>query len=70
MRIVRLKVVINLTGLGRSTIYKYVSENGFPKPVALGLRCVGWVESEVHEWILARIGERDLVEDSPGHLAD
>lgn len=70
MRIVRLKEVINLTGLGRSTIYKYVSENAFPKPVALGLRCVGWVESEIHEWILARIGARDLAEVSPAHLAD
>lgn len=27
-------------------------------------RCVGWVESEVHDWILARIEERDLAEDT------
>ncbi|MGV8860261.1 MAG: helix-turn-helix transcriptional regulator [Pseudomonas sp.] len=67
MRIVRLKEVIKLTGLGRSTIYKYVSENTFPKPVPLGLRCVGWVESEVHEWILARIEKRDLAEGAPAH---
>ncbi|RUT39799.1 AlpA family transcriptional regulator [Pseudomonas sp. PAMC 29040] len=62
MRIVRLKDVIDSTGLGRSTIYKYIAEGAFPKPVSLGERSVGWVEEEVHEWILARIEERDTAE--------
>ena len=60
MRIIRLKEVIDCTGLGRSTIYKYITEGTFPKPVPLGDRRVGWVESEVHDSILARIEERDL----------
>ena len=60
MRIIRLKEVIDSTGLARSTIYKNISEGSFPKPVPLGDRCVGWVESEVHDWILERIRERDL----------
>jgi len=60
MRIIRLKEVMDTTGLARSTIYKYISEDAFPKPVSLGERCVGWIESEVQEWILARIEERDL----------
>jgi len=59
MRIIRLKEVMDTTGLARSTIYKYIAEGLFPKPVPLGDRCVGWVEDEVHEWILARIEERD-----------
>ncbi|MFB1631280.1 helix-turn-helix transcriptional regulator [Pseudomonas sp. AP-1] len=62
MRIIRLKDVIDSTGLGRSTVYKYISEGTFPKPVSLGDRCVGWVEGEVRDWILARIEERDLAE--------
>lgn len=73
MRIVRLKEVIDSTGLARSTIYKYIAEGTFPKPVSLGDRCVGWVDSEVHDWILARIEERDLAESaavrSTGHLS-
>ncbi|KPM62819.1 AlpA family transcriptional regulator [Pseudomonas putida] len=73
MRIIRLKEVIDSTGLARSTIYKYISEGTFPKPVSLGDRCVGWVESEVHDWILARIEERDLAEGArvraTGHLS-
>ncbi|PAU63677.1 helix-turn-helix transcriptional regulator [Pseudomonas indica] len=64
MRIIRLKEVIDSTGLARSTVYKYIAEGTFPKPVSLGDRCVGWVESEVHDWILARIEERDLAEGS------
>ncbi len=73
MRIIRLKEVIDSTGLARSTIYKYISEGNFPKPVSLGDRCVGWVDGEVYDWILARIEERDLAEGtavrSTGHLS-
>jgi len=59
MRIIRLKEVMDSTGLARSTIYKYVAEGSFPGPISLGDRCVGWLEAEVQEWILARVEERD-----------
>ncbi|WP_397458364.1 AlpA family phage regulatory protein [Pseudomonas asplenii] len=36
MRIIRLKDVIDLTGIARSTIYKLIGERGFPKPVPPG----------------------------------
>lgn len=62
MRIIRLKEVIYSTGLARSTIYKYIGEGSFPKAVSLGDRSVGWVDTEVQEWILARIKERDVAE--------
>ncbi|MBD9400085.1 helix-turn-helix transcriptional regulator [Pseudomonas sp. PDM11] len=60
MRIIRLKEVTNSTGLARSTVYKFIAEGTFPKPVPLGDRCVGWVEEEVHDWIMVRIEARDL----------
>lgn len=59
MRILRLQDVISYTGLARSTIYKYVDEGSFPKPVPLGGRSVGWVESEVQAWIKHAIQRRD-----------
>lgn len=59
MRIIRLKEVMDLTGLARSTIYKFISGELFPKPISMGDRCVGWVESEVHDWIVSKIQERD-----------
>lgn len=65
MRIIRLKEVIYSTGLARSTIYKYIGEGTFPKSVSLGDRCVGWVDTEVQEWILARVKERDVTAEIP-----
>jgi prophage regulatory protein len=59
MRLIRLKSVIECTGMARSTIYKYINEGSFPKPVSLGARSVAWVESEVQEWITSRIKIRD-----------
>lgn len=59
MRLIKLKEVMSNTGLGRSTIYKYVAEGEFPKPVSLGARAVAWVESEVDDWVLDRIEKRD-----------
>ncbi|WP_059021359.1 MULTISPECIES: AlpA family transcriptional regulator [Vibrionaceae] len=62
MRLIKLKEVMTLTSLARSTIYKYMSEGQFPKTVPLGCRSVGWVEEEITDWILERIGERDNTE--------
>jgi len=60
MKIIRLKQVMETTGLARSTIYKYIAAGAFPKPVPLGGKSVGWVDEEVKEWVLARIEERDV----------
>lgn len=59
MRILRLKDVLDNTGLARSTIYAFIQKGLFPKPVSLGERSVGWLESEVQDWILAKIERRD-----------
>ncbi|HIF9273850.1 TPA: AlpA family transcriptional regulator [Photobacterium damselae] len=59
MRFIRLKEVMYVTGLGRSSIYNYMAEGRFPKTVSLGGRAVAWVESEVEQWIKERLVERD-----------
>lgn len=51
MKIIRLPEVMEQTGLGRSTIYLRVSTGLFPSPVSLGGRAVGWLQSEIEEWI-------------------
>ena len=51
----RRKQVEARTGLSRSTIYQYIKDGVFPKPVPLGPRAVGWLESEVSEWIAERV---------------
>ncbi len=59
MRVIRLKEVMETTGLGRSSIYKYAQEGSFPKPVSLGGRSSGWVLDEVEEWVIEQIAQRD-----------
>ena len=52
-RIVRLKEVINRTGLSRSSIYR-LAEHGFPKAVRIGITAVGWIEADINRWIAER----------------
>ena len=51
----RLPIVKARTGLSRSTIYSRVAEGSFPKPVSLGARAVGWLESEIDSWLSSRV---------------
>lgn len=53
--ILRRKQVEARTGLSRSTIYQYMADGQFPKPVRLGSRAVGWIESEISAWLDAQI---------------
>jgi prophage regulatory protein len=55
--ILRLPVVKARTGLSRSTIYLRVADGSFPRPVSLGARAVGWVESDVEGWISRKISQ-------------
>ena len=59
MKLIRLKQVMECTGLARSTVYKFIAEGNFPKPVKLGVRVAAWVESEINDWVNARISQRD-----------
>ncbi|WP_434620186.1 helix-turn-helix transcriptional regulator [Tabrizicola sp. M-4] len=56
--ILRRPAVQNVTGLSRSTIYAMMAAGSFPKPIPLGLRAVGWAESEINAWLEARKAKR------------
>jgi prophage regulatory protein len=53
-RLLRLKEVVRMVGLSRSTIYNYVNDGKFPKHRNIGPRSVGWLDTEIHEWIRSR----------------
>jgi len=53
--ILRLPAVKNRTGLSRSMLYAKVAEGTFPRPISLGARAVGWVDTEVDAWVSGRI---------------
>ncbi len=50
-RILRLPSVQVRTGLSRSTIYLRIAEGSFPKQISLGARAIGWIESDIDDWI-------------------
>jgi prophage regulatory protein len=58
-RILPLAEVRNLTSFGTSTIYRKMRAGEFPKQIKLSTQSVGWLESEINDWIQSRIAERD-----------
>ena len=56
-KILRLPSVISKTGKSRSSLYLMIANDDFPKPIKLGKRSVGWIETEVDHWIEQRINE-------------
>lgn len=50
----RLPNLIEQIGLSRATIYKMVKAGTFPKPIKLGVRAVGWLETDIDEWLEQR----------------
>lgn len=55
LAIIRRKQVEARTGLARSTIYSKMAEGSFPTPVNIGPRAVGWVESEITDWLKTQV---------------
>lgn len=61
----RLPEVMARTGLSRATIYCKANpkdpryDASFPKRVKLSANASGWVESEVNQWLVQRIQQRN-----------
>lgn len=62
--ILRRKQVEQRTGLKTSSLYAKFRPNAkrpmdydvsFPKPISLGTKSVGWIESEIETWLSAQI---------------
>lgn len=53
-RMMRLPEVLRLTGLSESGV-RYLENVGiFPRRRKIGIRAVGWLESEINTWISNR----------------
>ena len=50
-RILRLKAVLDRTGLSRSTLYRKMDKGTFPRNIKLSVRCAGWRESAIEAWM-------------------
>ena len=58
-KLLRRAAVIEKTGLSTVDIYAGMKAGTFPVSVPIGVRTVGWVESEIEAWIKAKIAARD-----------
>ena len=50
-RILRMRTVLERTGLGRSTLYRKMRDGTFPNQVRISEHCCGWRESAINRWI-------------------
>ena len=66
-KILRLPTVKEITGLSRSSIYLHINNGSFPKPIPLGARAVGWLDSDINDWLLSRIEARGTQEAQTMH---
>ncbi len=51
-------------------IDKMVSQGRFPRKIQLGPNKIGFLETEVDEWIADRVRERDAADKSDGNAAE
>jgi len=56
-KILRWPEVHQRVGICRSNVHKLISEGKFPRPIKLGERASGWLDSEISKWIEDRISK-------------
>jgi prophage regulatory protein len=54
LRLLRLPQVMELTGLGRDTIYRYIRNGRFPAQRRISDRASAWRADEIAGWIESR----------------
>ena len=51
----RLSQLKQQLSVSRSSIWSWVKEGTFPKPIKLGKNCTAWNADDVHAWVQSRI---------------
>jgi prophage regulatory protein len=54
VRLIRLRELLGIVGLGKSRVYELVRSNEFPEPVRLTMKAVAWRSDEIQQWIDSR----------------
>ncbi len=72
-RIMRLKEVIHVCGISRSTVYLWMSQGRFPLSRRIGGGSVGWNSEEIEQWVNLQLDgeevgqEKDHEQQSRAH---
>ncbi|NBC37812.1 AlpA family phage regulatory protein [Novosphingobium sp. FSY-8] len=57
-RLLRLKQVMDIVALGKTMIYRLISEGRFPKPLKPCSNASRWSEGEVYAWVAGQCSRR------------
>jgi prophage regulatory protein len=53
-RYIRIKELVTMLGIARSTLYRLIKDNKFPKQIKLTERTSVWRLSAINEWVRDR----------------
>lgn len=62
--LIRLPVVMGLTGRGRTSIYKDIANNEFPRSIKIGSRAVAFRLGDIREWLQQKASPLTASNDS------
>lgn len=54
-KFLRINQIVEKTGIAKSTIWLWVSEGKFPKPIKLSPRITVWEEEKIEKWMISII---------------
>ena len=57
-KLLNRREIEQMLNIGRSSVFRYLKEQGFPEPIRLSARSLRWRESEVQAWIESRKGAK------------
>ena len=49
--LLRVKQTLAYLNVGRTTLYSWQKKRGFPPPIRITCRCIGWRRSEIDAWL-------------------
>ena len=58
MRFLRVRTVVEMIGLSKSTLYARIRDGSFPKPIQIGAQTVVFLESEIFDWMKDKAARR------------
>lgn len=67
-RLMRIREVLKLCGLSRTTLYREIKLRTFPAQVKLSARSVGWLQDDVMKWLDARVAQRGPAYKANSHV--
>ncbi|WP_230683445.1 helix-turn-helix transcriptional regulator [Vibrio crassostreae] len=60
MRLIRIREVLDKTGLSKATLYRLIAAGKFPASIQIAYRAVAWEESQVDEYLLNMISQSNF----------